>query len=166
MAAWADRLRSPAWGERCRSAGRQEAVAKRPCPQRVAISPSTSASSSPFPGLSEDKVVPKLSRRRIRLSPWLWLPGLTVDGLLPGASGAGQLFRVLHFVPAMARQAYGTRQWAVLEVTYILPLWGIGRGGSSGGGRKAAVASGDVAWCCTLTLTSTSTLAELCPGPT
>jgi hypothetical protein len=35
-------------------------------------------------------------------------------------------------------------------------------GGSSGGGRKAAVVLGDAAWCST----STSTSAGLSPGPT
>ncbi|WP_421947780.1 hypothetical protein [Phaeodactylibacter xiamenensis] len=43
-------------------------------------------------------------------------------------------------------RTYGTSRWLVLEVTYILPLWGIGDGWSSGGGRKAGVALEDGGW--------------------
>jgi hypothetical protein len=38
---------------------------------------------------------------------------------------------------------YGTGRWVGLEVTDILPLWGIGYGRAAGGGRKAAVAFGE-----------------------
>ncbi len=86
---------------------------------------------------------------------------------VPTAQGGGRSCRLPTFCPYGASavvglprgercrvftfRTYSTSRWLVLEVTYILPLWGIGCGwpsggralpvgGSPGGGRKAGVA--------------------------
>jgi hypothetical protein len=105
---------------------------------------------------------------RLRLRARRWLPGPTVDGLLPGSEGwsswrwlpgvwlVGERCRSV-CLRVFTFRTYGTSCWLVLEVTYILPLWGIGCGwsagcgvlgravpvgGSPGGGRKATVPLG------------------------